>query len=67
MVTVTFGMAAPEGSVIVPAKADVPADWAIRYGTAVVNKRHNNAPTKSRLQGVLDSIFLSSPLNCVTY
>jgi len=26
IVTVTFGIAAPEGSVIVPAKADVPAD-----------------------------------------
>jgi hypothetical protein len=56
MITVTFGTAAPEGSVIVPANADVPADWADRYGTAVTNKRHNNAPTKSRVQGVLDSM-----------
>ena len=58
---------APDGSVTVPANAAVPADWAIRCGTAKVNKRHNNAPTKSRVQGVLDSIFLNSPLDCMPF
>ena len=38
-VTVTFGMAAPVGSVIVPARPEVPADWPINVGTNKANNR----------------------------
>ncbi len=57
-VTVTFGMAAPDGSVIVPLRPDVPADCAIKDGTQIANIRIKTANTASCVQSsVLDLII----------
>jgi len=57
MVTVTFGIAAPEGSVIVPLRPEVPADCAIKDGTHIASKRLKTANTASCVRSsVLDLI-----------
>ena len=62
MVTVTFGMAAPDGSVIVPLRPDVPADCAIKDGMQIANNRVKSATRASREQSsVLDLIYSRSP------
>jgi hypothetical protein len=58
MITVTFGTAAPDGSVIVPAKADVPADCPITRGAQIANNKVKIATQASREQSsVLDFII----------
>jgi hypothetical protein len=55
MVTVTFGMATPDGSVMVPLRPDVPADCAINEGRQTANNRVKIATNASCEQSsVLD-------------
>jgi hypothetical protein len=56
-VTTTFGIDAPEGSVTIPLRLDVPADCAIKDGTQIANNRVKSATNASREQSsVLDLI-----------
>ena len=59
MVTVTFGMAEPEGSVMVPLRPDVPADYAIKDGTQIANNRVNNATQASREHSSVLNLIVS--------
>src|SRR5271154_2171895 len=57
MVTVTFGMAAPDGSVTTPAKAAVPADCAIKVEADVASSINSEATASHALSGLLNLIF----------
>ncbi len=58
MVTVTFGMAAPDGSVIVPTGPKFRDDWAIRNGEQIANNKVKIATKASREQSSFLDLML---------
>jgi hypothetical protein len=57
MVTVTLGIAAPDGSVTVPAKPEVPADWASNVGADMTKSINSKAIASHILSGFLNLIL----------
>src|ERR1700678_2807745 len=62
MVTLTFGTAAPEGSVTVPVKPEVPDDCAMRDGTEIATRTVSSAAKASREQSSSLDFIVPSPL-----
>jgi hypothetical protein len=50
-------MAAPDGSVTTPAKAEVPADWAIRVAADTARSVNSEAIASHALSGFLNFMF----------